>query len=430
MKGIVGVVLAAGEGKRMKSAMPKVLHMLWGRPLLWYVLTALEEAGIEKIICVVGHKPELVKEYLAHFQKNSRTNLRIETVIQKELLGTADALYRTKKRLANFDGTIMAAYADAPLVKTETLRSLIALHIKEGVACSILSAHIKDPTGYGRIMRNDEGEVIKIVEEKEASLYQKVVSEINSGTYCFNAKKLFYVLDELMVKARKGEYYLTDTIELLKKHKERIATYVSDEPYEIIGINSRKDLSFAYDIMRNRILEQFMSKGITVIDPHTTFIDYNVRIGEETVIYPFVYIETDVTIGKYCSIGPFCRLRSGTVIEDNAKIGNFVEITRSHIKNKTKINHFSYIGDAFVGSNVNIGAGTITANYNGVAKNKTHIGNHAFIGSGTVLVAPVKIGNWAVTGAGCVVPKGKDVPDKTVVVGVPARVLKKRSYPR
>jgi bifunctional UDP-N-acetylglucosamine pyrophosphorylase/glucosamine-1-phosphate N-acetyltransferase len=415
MKDIVGVILAAGEGTRMKSAVPKVLHNLWGMPVLLHTIRALKCAGIDRIIVVVGYKSERIKEHLKGF----------EIVTQKELLGTADALYRTRKALFGFDGTVLVVCADAPLIKTDTILKLIHMHRDEQAACSLLSAELRDPTGYGRIIRNDEGEVVRIVEENDASIYQRVVPEVNSGAYCFDSKKLFAALDEIMLRPKRGEYYLTDTIDFFKRHKDKVVAHATDDPSEIIGINSRNDLALAHDILRKRIIEEIISGGVTVIDPGTTFISSNVTIGQDTIIYPFVFIEADVNIGKNCSVGPFCRIRSSTTIEDDTRIGNFVEITRSHIKRGTKINHFSYLGDAAVGSKVNIGAGTITANYNGKSKNKTFIGNDAFIGSGTILIAPVRIGDYATTGAGCVVPKGKDIPKGSVAIGVPARILKK-----
>jgi len=416
LKDIAGVILAAGEGTRMRSNTPKVLYRLGGRPLLECIINTLRQAGLDRIIVIIGHKSELIREYLKDFNT--------EIVIQKEPLGTADALYSAREALLNFEGTILVVCADVPLIKVDTLLNLIKLHRKENAVCTLLSAELKDPTGYGRIIRNDNGEVIRIVEEKNTSIYQRVILEVNSGAYCFDSKKIFNILDEFMSKIRKGEYYLTDTIEIFKRHKDKITSYITDDPSEITGINSRKDLAFAYEIMRKRILDELLSRGITIVDPNTTFIDSNVIIGQDTTIYPFVFIETDVNIGKNCSIGPFCRIRSGTTVEDNTRIGNFVEVTRSHVKKGVKINHFSYIGDATIGSGVNIGAGTITANYNGRTKNKTEIGSGAFIGSGTILIAPVRVGKQATTGAGCVVPKGKDIADKSIVVGVPAKVLK------
>lgn len=416
MRDIVGVILAAGEGTRMKSNTPKVLHNLMGKPMLQYAIDNLRQTGIDRIVVVIGHKSGLVKEYLKP--------LKISMVVQTELLGTADALYRTKNILSSFNGTILVVCADAPLVKAKTLSALIELHKKEDAACTLLSAELRDPTGYGRIIRNDEGEVVRIVEEKAASIYQKVIAEVNSGAYCFSSKRIFNILGEFMSKPRQGEYYLTDTIEIFKRRKEKIASLVTDDPSEVIGVNSRKDLALASEIMRKRTLDEFMTSGVTVVDPNTTFIDTEVVIGQDTTIYPFVFIEKEVNIGKNCSIGPFCRIRSKTTVEDNTRIGNFVELTRSHIARETKINHFSYLGDAIVGSKANIGAGTITANYNGKSKNKTNIEDGAFIGSGTILIAPVKVGKEAITGAGCVVPKGKDVPAKSVVVGIPAKVLK------
>ncbi len=416
MKDFACVILAAGEGTRMNSQTPKVLHTVYKKPLIGYILKALEELKIKKVITVCGYKSKQVAGYLG------KKSLIVE---QKRRLGTADALRQAEKKLAGFKGHILTLCADIPLIRSQTLNRLIALHRGSKASCTVLTSVLKNPTGYGRILRDDNNKVVKIIEEKDASLYEKVIEEINSGVYCFKAKDLFASLKEIKADNAKKEYYLTDIIEIFAKKELSISSFETEDTEEILGINSRFDLVEAHKIIRKRILARVIEGGVTIVDPETTHIDNNVEIGQDTVIEPFVRIEEDVKIGKKCRLGPFLRIRPHTVIADEVKLGNFVEVVRSTVDSGTKINHHTYIGDSRIGKKVNVGAGTITANYNGREKNTTIIKDNAFIGSGSILVAPVKIGKNAVTGANCTVVKG-EVKDDTVVVGVPAKVLRKK----
>jgi bifunctional UDP-N-acetylglucosamine pyrophosphorylase/glucosamine-1-phosphate N-acetyltransferase len=279
-------------------------------------------------------------------------------------------------------------------------------------------------------LRSDKDRIIKIIEEEAASIYEKVIEEINVGVYCFNKDILFKALEMIRPDNKKREYYLTDTIEVMMKQNVEVDSVPTDEPKEFLGINTRNDLIEAEQIVRRRILDSFMQQGVTVIDPSNTYIEEGAVIGKDTTIYPYTFIEKGVIIGPSCSVGPFARLRQGTVVEDSASIGNFVEIVRSRIGKYTNIRHKCYIGDTIVGKGVNIGAGTIIANYDGKRKHKTIIKDNAFIGTGTILIAPVKIGEGAVTGAGSVVTRNKDVPAGKTVVGVPAKILKKTGRKR
>ncbi len=416
LKNLTCCILAAGEGVRMNSEIPKVLHRIYKKPLISYVLDAIKELKIKRIITVVGYKSKQVQDYI---KKDC------QTIKQKKLLGTADALKQAKKKLTTSGGNVLVLYGDTPLIKAKTLVKLINYHVESGSSCTLLTAVLKNPTGYGRIIRNNNDNIIKIIEERDASLYEKVIEEINTGIYCFKNKDLFQSMEDIKPNNIKREFYLTDVIQILIKRGLKVSSLQSEDPEEILGINTREDLSLAHKILRRRIQKEIISKGVTIIDPETVHIDEVVEIGKDTIIEPFVRIEGNVQIGKKCHIGPFARIRPGTIIKDEVKVGNFVEIVRSKIESGTKVNHHTYIGDSEIGKNVNIGAGTITANYDSKKKNKTIIKDGAFIGSGSILVAPVKIGKNVITGANCVVNKG-EVKDNRVVVGVPAKVLRKR----
>jgi bifunctional UDP-N-acetylglucosamine pyrophosphorylase/glucosamine-1-phosphate N-acetyltransferase len=317
-------------------------------------------------------------------------------------------------------------YADHPLLKKGTLKKLLHYHRENYPEVTLLTAKLKNPSGYGRILRDKYGSISRIVEEKDADSFQKDIKEINIGCACFNAQKLLTALKKVRRNNRKREYYLTDVIEIIYKAGGRIESVKLLDPTEGQGINSRSDLARANRIMQARIIQEHLENGVGVVDPQTTFIDWDVAIGADTRIYPFTVIERDVKIGKRCSIGPFAHLRPGTTIESDSAVGNFVELVRCKVSRYTLAKHFCYLGDTKVGSNVNIGAGVVTANFDGRKKNTSIIKDNAFLGCDTVLVAPVKIGKGAVTGAGAVVPKNKNVADHTVVVGMPARVIKKR----
>ncbi|PIP20393.1 MAG: bifunctional UDP-N-acetylglucosamine diphosphorylase/glucosamine-1-phosphate N-acetyltransferase GlmU, partial [Candidatus Omnitrophica bacterium CG23_combo_of_CG06-09_8_20_14_all_40_11] len=412
MKNIAVIILAAGKSVRMKSDIPKVLHPICGRPCLSYVLDLAQSLKIKNVVAVLGYKAEEIKKQLP---------AGIKVVIQKRLLGTADAVKEGLAALKNFKGTVLVLYADNPLLKKETIKKLLEHHIKNNLDATLLTVKKDEPAGYGRVLRDKYASICGIVEEKDADDFQKDIKEINTGIICFNKDRLIYSLKSVRPDNRKKEYYLTDTIAILYKNNYLIDSLTITDINEALGINSRQDLAKANSIMRKRINEKLMQKGITIVDSDSTFISYGAKIGQDTTIYPFTVIETDVKIGKRCCVGPFAHLRAGTSLADDVLLGNFSEVNRTKISSKTIAKHFCYLGDSRIGREVNIGAGTVTANFDGKKKNITVIKDKAFIGSDTVLVAPVKIGKCARTGAGTVVTKNRDVCDGQTVVGVPAR---------
>lgn len=415
MKNVRGVILAAGKGIRMNSKFPKMFHPLLGKPLIVYPIENFKKLGIREIFVVVGYKKEFFSSYLRN----------IKLVVQKRLLGTGNALLSAEPYLGNFKGTILVMAGDIPLIRVETLRNLIKRHKETNSLATILTTFTENPKGYGRILRNGSGKVIGICEETDLDDNLETIKEINSGIYCFESPQIFHYLKKIKINPHKKEYYLTDVIALLSKNNEEISTYSITDYEEVLGINTRRDLSKAEKILKMRLMDRLMQEGVTIVDPDNTYIEEGVKIGRDTVIYPFTVIERDVSIGENCRIGPFCRLRQKTVIEDNVELGNFVELVRSKVRSFTKAKHLTYLGDTYVGKGVNIGAGTIVANFDGRRKNKTFIYDKAFIGSGTILIAPVKVGKRSTTGAGAVVTKNKDVPPGKTVVGVPARILTK-----
>ena len=415
MKDIVAIVLAAGRGTRMKSEIPKVLHNILGKPIIRHILDSLEEAGLTDIITVTGYGSSLLKEVT----KDTKI------IVQKKLLGSADAVIKAKKALGRYLQDVLIICGDTPLIQSKTIKDIIERHKASGTSLTLLTAKLKDPTGYGRIVRGDAGKISKIVEETEASFYEEVINEINAGVYCFRAKSLFEALSDVKSENKKKEFFLTDAVGILHKKGEDIESVLAEDPREIIGVNTRKDLSEATRILKDRILETIMANGVTVEDPTSTTIFANVKIGHDTVICPYTVIESDVDIGRNCRIGPFAHIRSAVHIGDNVEVGNFVELVRTTVKDGTRIKHHTYLGDTLIGKRVNVGAGTITANFDGKNKNKTIIKDGASIGVGAILIAPVRIGEWAIVGAGCVVPKNHNVPKGATVVGVPARVIKK-----
>lgn len=419
-KKIRAIILAAGKGTRMKSETPKVLHTLCGKPMIQHVIDAVRSSGVKDEICVIGHKADLVRKYLGG----------AKTVVQEKLLGSGDALNRTRKLLKDFNGDILVLCGDAPLVKRETLKRLIDTHSGEGNSCTLLTAIAPNPTGYGRIVRDDRGKITGIIEETEASVYEKTIEEINVGTYCFGGSDIFSFLSELRNNNKKGEYFLTDVISLIYSKNLKIGSVETDDYNEAIGVNSRQDLSIAEEILRGRITATLMLQGVTIKDPGSVYIEEGVEIGKDTTIYPNTIIERNVKIGERCSIGPFARIRPGCELRSGVEIGNFVELVRTEVGDGSKVKHHTYLGDTVVGRNVNIGAGTITANYDGKKKYITKINDGAFIGSGTILVAPIKVGKNAVTGAGAVVVKNHDVKPGTVVAGIPAREMKNKKRER
>lgn len=398
----------------MRSATPKVLHNICGRPMVSYVLDLTRELRLRTTVAVLGFGSAEVKKILPP---------GVKAAVQKKLVGTADAVKVALAQLKGFKGTVLILYGDIPLLKKETLDKLIRHHTYNDLDATILTAQVKNPAGYGRILRDKYSSISGIIEDKDADDVQKAIKEINTGIICFNKEKLVAALKDVRPDNRKKEYYLTDIIGLFHKKGYLIESVKIADINEALGINSRVELALANSIMQRRLNEQYMRLGVTIIDPATAFISFGTKIGLDTVIYPFTVIERDVKIGKRCFVGPFAHLREGTHLDNDVVAGNFIEITRSSLKAKTLAKHFSYIGDTRIGRNVNIGAGTVTANFDKGKKNITVINDGASIGSDTILVAPVTVGRRAVTGAGSVVVK-RNIPDGVTVAGVPARVLK------
>jgi bifunctional UDP-N-acetylglucosamine pyrophosphorylase/glucosamine-1-phosphate N-acetyltransferase len=418
MRPLQAIILAAGEGTRMKSDLPKVLHPICGRPMIAYTLDLAVSLGVQHPIVVLGHGAEAVK---SHLPKEAKV------VLQTSRAGTGDAVLTAKKALSGTGGALLILYADTPLIRRTTLQRLVETHFKTSATATLLTAHLADPSGYGRILRNETGLVARVVEEAEANSAERAIREINVGPLVCNAVALLEALTTVKPSGSKKEIYLTEIVShLAKQEGTKIQVARVEEVSEALGINSRAELARAIGVIRQRIIDAHLHNGVTIEDPQTTFIDHGVTIGSDTTIRPHTVIETGVTIGKRCSIGPFARLRSGVAVAEETRVGNFVELVRTKIGPRVRINHVSYLGDAVVEEGVNIGAGTITANYDGKEKHQTMIGKGAFIGSDTVLIAPVKIGAGAITGAGSVVTKEHDVPSKGVVAGVPARPLTAR----
>ena len=426
MNNIYGVILGAGEGTRMKSCLPKVLHKVAGKELISHVIGCLNSAiKVQKLIVVVGSGFDLVIKHLEKYNA--------DYVFQKERLGSAHALLRAKNKLKNLDGNLVVMCGDTPLVKSSTIKNLLKYHVKNENNATVLSGMVQNPFGYGRIVRNSNGAVACIVEEKSATKEEKEIKEINSGIYCFDLKVLWKALNKVDNKNNKKEYYLTDVIEILNKDGYKTDAVALTTEEEILGVNNRKQLAVAEQILRERKNDELMANGVTIVDPRTTYIDSNVIIGQDTVIKPNTFIEGKTKIGKNCvigpdttikdsvikdnifityshieeseieqgvKIGPFAHIRPKSVLKENVKVGNFSEVKKSVVGYGSKINHLSYIGDAKLGKNVNIGAGTITCNYDGKNKFQTVIQDEVFVGSNVNLVAPVNIGKKVLIAAG------------------------------
>jgi bifunctional UDP-N-acetylglucosamine pyrophosphorylase/glucosamine-1-phosphate N-acetyltransferase len=408
------VILAAGKSTRMKSDTPKVLHKLAGVPILQWVLEQAASLSPAETIVVVGHQGEKVRAKFA--------DQPVRFVTQEPQLGTGHAVMQARD-LLDFDGDVAVLCGDVPLLRHDTLSLLVDTHTGESAACTVLTGQSLNPEGYGRIQRDADGRITGIVEQKDLGPGQDS-KEVNTGTYVFNARALLERLDRLKTDNAQSEYYLTDVVRLLCGDGMKIASSYADWT-ELIGINDRAQLASAARAARFYICDRLMREiGVTIDDPDTTYIEANVKVGRDTVIHPCTVIRAGVEIGERCEIGPFAHLRPGTRLGNDCKVGAFVETKNAVYGDGSKSGHLAYMGDVTLGKNVNIGAGSIVANYDGKEKHHTEIGDNAFIGCGTVLVAPVKVGNNAQTGANTVVPRGKDVPDDTVVVGAPARVLR------
>lgn len=411
------VCLAAGLGKRTKVSLPKVLLPLCGRTLVGCSLDATDALAPARTVVVVHHQKEKV---IAAVEKRANT----VCVDQGKPLGTGHAVQVAMQALADFDGDVLVTYGDCPLTTKETLEQLRAA--RGNAPCSVLTAYPEDPTGLGRILRDEDGRFVGIKEDRDCSDEQKAIDEINAGFYCFDAKALRPALTTLKPNNAQGEYYLTDVIAQFVAAGREVPTVEAEDSSEILGVNSLTDLAMARMVMQERILVQHLQNGVMIDDPASTFVDHGVEIGADTRILPCTVIGTGCRIGRGCEVGPFAHLRAGTVLEDGAEIGNFVEAKKTHMGAGSKAKHLTYLGDAVIGKKANIGAGTITANYDGVHKHETRIGDGAFVGSGTVIVAPSQLGARSMTGAGAIVKRGSAIGEEEVWVGLPAKLLKRR----
>lgn len=412
---LVAIILAAGQGTRMNSQIPKVLHSICGTPMIDHILDALRPLDVAQTYVVTGHLHNEVKKHIG---------TRAICIYQKERRGTAHAVRMVRNRIRNFDGDVLVLYGDTPLIQTETLQALIHRRRSHHSACTVLTTTLDDPTGYGRIVRNRDGTVRKIVEEKDTNTYEEKIREINTGFYCYNAHDLLWSLARVSNDNAQGEYYLTDTVEILGEAGREVEGYVALDPSEVIGVNSRRDMAVAEKYLRTRILRDIMDRGVTIVDPSTTYIDNTVRIGIDTTIQPFTIIRGNTVIGEGCeigpnvtltncrlgahvlvrnsvvesasaddnvSIGPYAYVRPGTLLREGARVGTFVEVARSDIGRNADALHLSYLGDAHVGEETYIGAGTMTGNFDGQSIHRSEIGKGVFIGSNSLLVSPVRI---------------------------------------
>ena len=429
----ISIVLAAGEGTRMKSKIPKVLHRVCGKPILDYVITASKKAKVEKNIVIVGHESDKVKEY---FEKEDI--LFLEQPIGEDLpYGTGFAVSQAIDHIDD-NSTVIILYGDTPLITEKTINKLLDYHKTGEYEGTVLTAILEDPSGYGRIKRDSNELIEKIIEDKDASMDEKSIKEINSGIYCFNGKVLKYALGKIDNNNAQGEFYLTDAISILRSENFKVGAYIIGDSTEIHGVNSRVQLAFSEEIIRSRINLDHMVNGVTIIDPKSTYIESGVRIGRDTIIYPGTSLEDNTEIGEDCiirsntrisnskisdrvfiessiiedsivkedtCIGPNSHLRPKSHIGKNVKIGNFVEIKNSFIDDNSKAGHLAYIGDAHIGKDVNIGCGVIFVNYDGELKHETIVGDNVFIGSNSNLVAPVTIKDKAFIAAGSTITR-------------------------
>lgn len=433
MESRYAIILAAGKGTRMKSKLYKVLHPVCGKPMVEHIMNRVTELAPTQIVTIVGHGADLVKEQLGE---------RSEYALQAEQLGTAHAVLQAAPFLQGKKGTTLVISGDTPLLTSETLERLFEYHEGKHASATILTAHAEDPTGYGRIIRDRVGIVEKIVEQKDASVSEVQVQEINTGTYCFDNELLFEALNQIDTNNAQGEYYLTDIIEILKKADHTVAAYQTENFEESIGVNDRIALAEANRIMRNRINTEHMRNGVSFIDPNSTYIEAGIKVGAETIIEPGVYLKGQTTIGEGCfisgqtqiidstigdyvkvyssvieestvrdhvDIGPFAHLRPQAEIHEHAHIGNFVEIKKAVVGEHTKVGHLTYVGDATLGKEINVGCGVVFVNYDGKHKHHTMVGDHAFIGSASNLVGPVTLGENAVVAAGSTITM--NIPD-------------------
>lgn len=446
---LAAIILAAGKGTRMKSALPKVLHEVAGRPMLHYPLAICKLLKVERTIVVIGYGKDRVEAAFV--------DLGLSFVTQVRQLGTGHAVMTALPKLKGFNGSCLILSGDVPLITKETLKGLVNYHHRTGAALTLVSAILNNPAGYGRIVRNANSAITQIIEDKDCDATQRSVNEINAGIYLIDAVFLRANIRKLGNANAQGEFYLPDLVRLAVKAGKKVSVLTHLDSEEIMGINNRVELSRAGAVMRRRISIDLMRSGVTIVDPDATYIDHGVTIGVDSIIHPNACLKGDTAIGancvieegaiiknaqigdntiikaysviddskagNRCTIGPFARLRPGAHLADEVHIGNFVEVKKSTIGKGSKANHLTYLGDAEIGAGVNIGAGTITCNYDGVNKFKTTIKDNAFIGSDSQLVAPVTVGKGAYVGSGTTVTK--DVPDDALVVTrAPERVIK------
>ena len=445
MDHIAAVILSAGKGTRMKSGLAKVLHPLAGRPMAAWPVEAARDAGATPIALVIGHQAEAVAAYF-------RDNRDVRTVLQEEQLGTGHAVACCREQLAGFNGTVLILCGDTPLLRGETLTALIRSHRSHDAAVTVLTAVLDDPDGYGRVLRDEAGKLAAIVEQKDATAAERAIREINSGIYCMESGFLFENIGKIGNANAQNEFYLTDLVAIAVAKGLTCLAMPADDSDEIMGINDRAQLAEAAGILRRRINRDLMLSGVTIIDPEHTYIDHGVAIAPDTVIHPNCHIGGGTAIGPSCtidagvsisgcrigtgchiksgsvledaelhddvSVGPMAHLRPGTVLANHVKIGNFVETKKAVMGEGSKASHLTYLGDAEIGRDVNIGCGTITCNYDGIAKHRTVIGDNVFIGSDVQLVAPVTVGRNALVAAGTTVTV--DVPpDSLAIARVP-----------
>lgn len=411
---VMTLIMAAGKGTRMNSNKSKLVHKIYDKELVKRVVDLAKKIGSDEIVAVVGHLKEQVQEVLGD---------EVNYAFQDELLGTGHAVMQAKKYLQGKKGKVVILYGDVPIIRPETLKNLISKSIKNKEYATLLTAIYENPTGYGRIIRDEGGNIKGIVEEKDADpLQKKHIKEINSGIYCFDIEELLNAIDKIKPNNAQGEYYLTDVIKIMNDEGLKTGAVIVEDNTEILGVNDRAQLELLTRVLRMRINSYHMKKGVTIEDASTTYIYDDVKIGMDTVIHPNTIIKSGVTIGENCEIGPNAYIREGCKIGNQVKVGNCVELKKVKIADNTKVPHLTYLGDCEVGSNVNIGCGTITCNYDGKNKHKTKIGDNSFVGSNVNFVAPVKIGENTLIAAGSTITE--DVPDDKMAIARERQILK------
>lgn len=414
--GPVAIILAAGQGNRMRSSRAKVLHEVCGQPMIRYVVDTARNAGVQRIIVVVGVGADQVQAALAH-------DPDVEFALQTERRGTGHAVKACRPQLDGYAGPALVLVGDEPLLRPESLADLLTLQRDEQAACVLGTARVPNPTGFGRILRDTAGTFLRIIEQRDCTPEQARIHEINPSCYVFELPGLWEALDRLGTDNAQHEEYLTDAPAILAQMGRKVVARCVLDADDVLGVNTRQNLAEVHQILQRRIQDRWMSEGVSIIDPRNTYIDSRAEIGVDTTIWPFTVIQGHVRIGQRCRVGPFAHLREGSVLADDVEVGAFVETNRSELGPGSKARHLAYLGDATLGPDVNIGAGAVTANFDGHAKHPTHIGPGAMIGAGSVIVAPVVVGRNATIGAGAVVTRNTEVPDDATLAGVPARRL-------